>query len=387
MKLLPLIVVMVASSPAPAQQRTSVAPKNMQNLTPALAEYTDGVLFGDVWRRPGLAPRDRSLVTVAVLVTTGKTAQLPGHTGRALDNGVRPQELAGLVTHLAFYAGWPSAVSALGSIEQVFTERRIDTSALRKGPPAEPSRTPGSKPTGGRGSTLDELTGSVVFNDLWRRPDLTPRDRSLVTLAALAAHGDDDQLAPYLRRSVENGVTPAEISEAFTHLAFYAGWPRAIAASAVADKTLGSTRGDAAGSKPGTEAAVQVVPPGGQPVRGPASNFTGVVTVTSPFKGSAGARLAGATVTFNPGAHSNWHVHPLGQLLVVTSGRGWVQAEGASARPIKSGDVVWTAPGVKHWHGASRSSPLTHVAISEAQDGSPVRWLGAVDASQYGALP
>jgi 4-carboxymuconolactone decarboxylase len=387
MKLLPLIVVMVAASPAPAQQRTSVAPKNVRNLTPALAEYTDDVLFGDVWRRPGLAPRDRSLVTVAVLVTTGKTAQLPGHTGRALDNGVRPQELAGLVTHLAFYAGWPSAVSALGPIEQVFTERSIDTSALRKGAPAEHSRAPGSKPTGSRGSTLEELTGSVVFNDLWRRPDLTPRDRSLITLVALAANGDDDQLAPYLRRSVENGVTPAEISEAFTHLAFYAGWPKAIAASAVADKTLGSPRGDPAGSKPGTGAAVQVVPPGGQPARGPASNFTGVVTVTSPFKGSGGSQVAGATVTFNPGAHSNWHVHALGQLLVVTSGRGWVQAEGESARPIKAGDVVWTAPGVKHWHGASRSSPLTHVAISEAPDGSPVRWLGAVDASLYRALP
>jgi 4-carboxymuconolactone decarboxylase len=313
MKPFHLIAMLAAASPAPAEQRTSVAPKNMQNLTPALAEYTDGVLFGDVWRRPGLAPRDRSLVTVAVLITTGKTAQLPGHTGRALDNGVRPQELAGLVTHLAFYAGWPSAVSALGPIEQVFTERRIDTSALRKGAAAERSGAAGSKPGGSRGSTLDQLTSSVVFDDLWRRHDLTPRDRSLITLAALAANGDDDQLAPYLRRGVENGLTPAEISEAFTHLAFYAGWSKATAASALADKTLGSPRGDAAGQKPGTGVALpalQVVPPGGQPARGPASNFTGVVTVTSPFKGTGGARLAGATVTFTAGAHSNWHVHP-----------------------------------------------------------------------------
>ena len=114
MKPVLLIALFAAAGPAPGEQRPSVAPKNMQNLTPALADYTDNVLFGDVWRRPGLALRDRSLVTVAVLVATGKTAQLPGHVGRAFDNGVRPQELAGLVTHLAFYAGWPSAVSSSG---------------------------------------------------------------------------------------------------------------------------------------------------------------------------------------------------------------------------------------------------------------------------------
>ncbi len=89
------------------------------------------MLYGDVWRRPELSPRDRSLVTISVLIATGKTAQLAGHLGRALDNGVQPGEASGLLAHLAVYSGWPNAVSALDVYEQVYTARKVDTAALR----------------------------------------------------------------------------------------------------------------------------------------------------------------------------------------------------------------------------------------------------------------
>jgi 4-carboxymuconolactone decarboxylase len=115
-----------------AQERPSVAPKNMQAIAPALADYTDTVLFGDVWIRPELSPRDRSLVTVSALIATGKTAQLAGHLNRALTNGLRPTEIAGVVTHLAFYSGWPNAVSALNVVEEVFAERKVAIAALRQ---------------------------------------------------------------------------------------------------------------------------------------------------------------------------------------------------------------------------------------------------------------
>lgn len=107
--------------------------------------------------------------------------------------------------------------------------------------------------------------------------------------------------------------------------------------------------------------------------------------MTSPFKGSGDARLGGATVTFQPGARSNWHSHPLGQLLVVTQGEGLVQADGEPVRRIKSGDVVWTPPGVKHWHGATTASALTHVAVAEALDGKSVTWLEPVTDAEYRA--
>jgi len=217
-----------------------------QKIAPGLATLTDEVLFGDVWRRPELSPRDRSLVTVSVLIATGKPAQLAGHLGRALDNGVKPTEASGLLAHLAIYCGWPNAVSALDVYEQVYTARKVDTAALRALSP----RLPAAASDAARAHALaDELgsiapkfvqlTNDVVFGDLWQRTDLTPRDRSLVTIAALAAMGDDDQLDFYLQRGLESGLTRGQVTEALTHLGFYAGWTRATKAMMAATRTLG----------------------------------------------------------------------------------------------------------------------------------------------------
>ena len=131
---------------------------------------------------------------------------------------------------------------------------------------------------------------------------------------------------------------------------------------------------------------VQVIHPGQEPKSGPAEYFTGSVSVASPFKGTGDARLGGATVTFQPGAHTNWHTHPLGQLLIVTAGRGWVQVDGEPAKPIAPGDTVFISPGVRHWHGAARDTALTHVAVSEALDGTSVTWLEAVADDLYNKL-
>ena len=128
---------------------------------------------------------------------------------------------------------------------------------------------------------------------------------------------------------------------------------------------------------------IQITKAGQSTAPGPADYFTGAVTVASPFKGTGGARLGGATVTFPPGARTNWHTHPLGQLLIVTQGRGWVQAEGETAQEIAPGDTVWIAPGVMHWHGATRDSAMTHVAVAEAQDGQSVAWMERVTDDQY----
>jgi 4-carboxymuconolactone decarboxylase len=216
-----------------------------QRIAPGLATLTDDVLFGDVWRRSELSLRDRSLVTISVLIATGKPAQLAGHLGRALDNGVRPSEASGLLAHLAVYCGWPSAVSALDVYEQVYTARQVDTAALR--PVGQPLSTPRSDAARARALNDDlaavapkfvELTNGVVFDDLWRRSDLSLRDRSLVTIAALAAMGDDDQLDFYLRRGIESGLTRPQIAEALTHLGFYAGWPKTTKAMSAVTRSL-----------------------------------------------------------------------------------------------------------------------------------------------------
>jgi 4-carboxymuconolactone decarboxylase len=382
------ITALTLATPVEAQERKSVAPKAMQAVAPGLAAYTDDVLFGDVWISPALSPRDRSLVTISVLIATGKTAQLTGHLGRAIDNGVKPTEIAGAVTHLAFYTGWPNAVASLEVIEKVLTDKGVDMATLRAPvganlpvPASDAARAQTVKTTIGLvAPKLAELTNGVLFDDLWRRPDLSPRDRSLVTIAAVAANGDEGGLTFHIALGLENALTRAQIGDALTHLAFYAGWPKATAAVAVSDKVFRAF--DAKAATPTVE-SLTVTTPGAKPLEGPAANFTGAVTVTSPFKGSGQARLGGATVTFQQGARSNWHTHPLGQLLIVTAGEGWAQAEGEPVRRIKPGDAVWTAPDVKHWHGATLTSPMAHVAVAEALDGQVVTWLEPVTDAQF----
>ena len=114
--------------------------------------------------------------------------------------------------------------------------------------------------------------------------------------------------------------------------------------------------------------------------KGPEDWFTGTVRIDGLFQAVAPARASGAAVTFEPGARTAWHTHPLGQTLIVTSGLGWAQREGGAIEEIRPGDVVWFAPGEKHWHGASPTSAMTHIAIQERLDGKVVDWMEHVRA-------
>jgi quercetin dioxygenase-like cupin family protein len=119
--------------------------------------------------------------------------------------------------------------------------------------------------------------------------------------------------------------------------------------------------------------------------KGPAEYFTGAVRVDPLFEAPDPARVAGALVTFEPGARTAWHTHPLGQTLIVTSGLGWAQRWGGPVEEIRPGDVVWFAPGEKHWHGATANTAMTHIAIQEKLDGKTVDWMEQVSDEQYQA--
>ena len=118
--------------------------------------------------------------------------------------------------------------------------------------------------------------------------------------------------------------------------------------------------------------------------RGSAEYFTGAVHIDSQFQRDAPARVAGAIVTFEPGARTSWHTHPLGQTLIVTRGLGCVQRAGGPIEDIRPGDVVWIEPGEKHWHGASPTTSMTHIAIQERLEGKVVDWMEHVTDEQYG---
>ena len=126
-----------------------------------------------------------------------------------------------------------------------------------------------------------------------------------------------------------------------------------------------------------------IFPNGSRPsAKGPEATFTGPVRVDPQFA-APGSRVSAEHVTFEPGSRSAWHTHPAGQVLIVTSGTGWVQEAGGQRREIKPGDVVWTPPGVKHWHGATAANGMTHLAITENVDGKNVDWMEKVTDDQY----
>ena len=117
--------------------------------------------------------------------------------------------------------------------------------------------------------------------------------------------------------------------------------------------------------------------------KGPIEYFTGTVRLDPLFQARDPARVGGASVTFEPGARTAWHTHPLGQTLIVTAGCGWAQREGGPVEEIRPGDVVWFPPGEKHWHGATPTAAMTHIAIQEALNGTAVDWMEKVSDEQY----
>jgi quercetin dioxygenase-like cupin family protein len=131
---------------------------------------------------------------------------------------------------------------------------------------------------------------------------------------------------------------------------------------------------------------MQITKIGSRPsVKGPEDWFTGTVRIDMPFQAEEPARVGGATVTFEPGARTAWHTHPLGQTLFVVSGLGWAQREGGPVEEIRPGDIVWFQPGEKHWHGASPTTAMTHIAVAEKLDGKSVDWMEKVTEQEYQA--
>lgn len=221
----------------------SLSREDVQAVSPALQRYATDRLANDLWKRPGLSPRDRSIVTVAAVITRNQANLLPEQINLALDHGVKLAEISEIITHLAFYAGWGNAMAATAITGQVFEARgigadqlpQVSADLLALDEKAEAERTANvEKGTGPASQGLVRDTAEVLFRDLWLRPDLAPRDRSLVTVSALIAAGQVEQIPYHLNRAMENGLTREEASEVISHLAYYAGWPNAFSAAPVA---------------------------------------------------------------------------------------------------------------------------------------------------------
>ncbi|RKF40767.1 4-carboxymuconolactone decarboxylase [Agrobacterium deltaense] len=250
-----LTIATLSAEPTTAQQpfsptRSTVASSETINkVAPALGRYEKEDVIEGLWKRPQLSPRDRSVVTLAILVARSQTADLPHYINVALDSGVTPKEVSEIITHLAFYAGWTNAMSAVAIAGEVFTERNIGEDQL---PAATPDFLPLNEEgeaarqksvaglLGGASPGLTDFTTDPLFRDVWLRPDLSPRDRSLVTISSLMANGQVAQLAGHLNRALNNGLTPEQAGEVVTQVAFYAGWPNAFSAGPIVAEVLKS---------------------------------------------------------------------------------------------------------------------------------------------------
>ncbi len=221
-----------------ATQTTSML-DDARAISPALERYTRDRLLGELWKRPDLSPRDRSIVTLAALIARNQTVQMSYYLNLALDNGVKPSEISEIITHLAFYSGWENAMSAVVIAKEVFRKRRIgpdqvpraSVELLPLNEDAEKQRATNVEQNfGAVAPGVVQYTTDVLFRDLWLRPGLAPRDRSLVTVSALIASGQVAQVSYHLNRAMDNGLTQRQASEALTQLAFYAGWPNVFSA-------------------------------------------------------------------------------------------------------------------------------------------------------------
>lgn len=254
MKNLTAAVFSLSLAAAGAAQADTNERSAFTGVSPALQSHSATTLDSDLWERPDLTPRDRSVVTVSALIAKTQTDALEGEFQRALDNGVTPSELSEIITHLAFYSGWGNAAAAAETARTVFQDNDVKVDQL---PAADPSeRLPlDEKAEQARhervGATYGDVSQGVVdytaellFRDLWLRPALSPRDRSLVTISALVAGGQTGAFSFHLGKALDNGVTKAEASETLTQLAFYAGWPNVFGAMPAAKDVFAERAGE-----------------------------------------------------------------------------------------------------------------------------------------------
>lgn len=214
----------------------------VRSVSPALESYTLNSIVRGIWQRPGLDARDRSIIALSALVARSATIGLPHYFNAALDHGVKPAEISELITHLAFYAGWSSAFSAVSVAKDVFAQRGIGIEQL---PPVSPELLPIKQVVPEedfRQSFIREniapvspgfaqFTNDLLYHEVWLRPGLSPRDRSLATVACMITCGDTQFLELYLGRAMGHGVTKEQVGEMLAQLAFYIGWPKVVSTS------------------------------------------------------------------------------------------------------------------------------------------------------------
>jgi 4-carboxymuconolactone decarboxylase len=361
----------------------------------------------------GLNAKQEKIVAIAAFTANGDHQKLKTALIEGLDAGLTVNEIKEILVQMYAYCGFPRSLNSINAFMGVLEER--EHKGIKDEIGKEASPLPANKTSVELGiEILTSLTGTSaagkysaftpaidtflkghLFGDIFGRDNLDFQSREIATISALAAlERVNPQLQSHINIGFNVGLTEMQMRSLISVLAVNVGKKKADNASGILSTVLSARQtqqshpmmpsvGTSAATKEDSQ-TISIARSGSQPsMTGSAEYFTGTVRVDPLFQPHAPSRASGASVTFEPGARTAWHIHPFGQTLIVTAGIGRIQRWGGPIEEIRQGDVVWIPAGVKHWHGAAPNSSMTHIAIQEQLNGKTVDWKEKVSDEQY----
>ncbi|HEX5154366.1 MAG TPA: carboxymuconolactone decarboxylase family protein [Parafilimonas sp.] len=341
----------------------------------------------------------QSIVTISAFTANGNQEKLNESLNEGLNAGLTINEIKEVIIQLYAYAGFPRSLNALHTFMAVLKERKSKGINDEPGKEASPLSTGKSKlqfgtemqtklvgqPVKGEvyefAPAIDSFLKEHLFGDIFGRDNLDWKTRELATISALASlGGTENQLRSHINVGMYNGVTEQQLNELVAIIQAKVDVQKGAAAKEVLQTVLKQTNTNATNEEAIDANLIFLKGDKASP-----DYFTGTAWVNRLVQQDETRTYSIGNVVFEPGAKTNWHIHPAGQILLVFDGKGWYQEKGKPARAITKGDVVVIPSNTEHWHGASKNSSLTHLAITNAKDGG-VKWLQAVSEEEYNTV-
>ncbi len=362
-------------------------------------------------KNQALSAKQKGIIPIAAFTANGDMKKLKPALIEGLDAGLNVNEIKEILVQLYAYCGFPRSLNSLNAFMGLLEER--EKKGIKDVPGKEPTPMPANKTSVELGTEiLTRLTGTSapgkyssfapaidtflkghLFGDIFGRDNLDFQSREIATISVLATlERVNPQLQSHFNIGLNVGLTEMQLRSLISVLAVKVGRKEADNASEILSDVLNARQAQqpvipSVGAPLATKEASQTISiarSGSQSsTKGSAEYFTGTVRVDPLFKANDPLHASGGRVTFEPGARTAWHTHPFGQILIVTAGTGWIQQWGGPIEKIREGDVVRIPPGLKHWHGATATTSMTHIALQEQRDDKAVDWKEKVSDEQY----
>jgi len=354
-----------------------------------------------------LNTKQQSIISISAFTAKGDMKKLKAALHEGLDAGLTVNEIKEILVQLYAYTGFPRSLNGIGAFMDVMEERRkkgikddigkeanplpANKSSIELGTEVQ-TRLAGRPVTGAIFTfvpAIDQFLKGHLFGDIFGRDNLDFQSREIATISALASmNGVNSQLQAHFNIGLNTGLTEQQMRSLILVLNAKVSKKEADSANDILSKVLNS-KADSEPTAPlvttsKNSQTLSIIRSGSlSSIKGPVEYFTGSAHIEPLFQAHDPSRTSGSRITLEPGAREAWHTHPFGQILIVTTGSGWVQQWGGPIEEIRQGDIIWIPPGKKHWHGASAMNSITYIAIQEQLDGKVVEWMEKVSDDQY----